>query len=548
MLMKLKIIFVAVLLLFLVTFMFPEEKVCYWEIEERERHHLNWIFEPPEYSHDPEKAAIEMAKYASLMGYDFVGTKEYNEECGIGNQGYWASNTMYGVIDWVPEDPRTVCLRANINEDFPCFISWRMREERDPGSLTEEDKLRYLNGEFLSYWIDVQRDDVIDMYLNALEKQPGEGLQWDEVDIIYFDEFTSMGYSHINEDYELEGDSTEIEFRCHDFHQEGGVDGLGHNYKTPEEGRLVMEARMIELAHKHNVKIAASGGRDWFEIYLPYINGEKPESEWPYNIPLERFRAAEPDYFVIEPDLGDPGTQEFEWSLPDYSAAEPYAQRVYAGSPRPGDPEIGVDSEKNIFTVEQVIFRAGYLASKGFWFGPNSETIDAVLKDPDNNYEKNAIKSFLKAIPNWENLNDVSLSERNFDMETRVYQSHLTYLDQNLIYSKHPFTGDFHVVFIDDNAVYPLEDDWEDYYVYRTSPIWERLVEAKSELSFEDDKITLNDKSKARHGYVITKKSYDSELRAKEWRKFGEGFSKLRIFFILGMVIVLIAYFMRRKR
>ena len=67
-------------ILFVATFFIPQEEqsFCYWEILQRtneERHPLNLIFEPPEYAHDPEKAAIQMATYASLMGFDFIGTR-----------------------------------------------------------------------------------------------------------------------------------------------------------------------------------------------------------------------------------------------------------------------------------------------------------------------------------------------------------------------------------------------------------------------------------------------------------------------------------------
>ena len=240
---------------------------------------------------------------------------------------------MYGVIDWF-DDPRTVCLRANVNEEFPCFISWRFGEERDQSTLTEEDTLRYLNGEFLSYWIDVQQEEVIDMYLSALEKQPSQYNNWNEADMVYIDEFDSDGYAYVTEEYEVldprpgEG----IAFRCHECHEGANC---GHEYSTPKEGKLVMQARMKELAHKHEIKITVgTGGADWFLEYLPYIHGEKPASEWPYEIPLERYRAAEPDYFIIEPDLGDPGTEQYEASLYTYSAAEPYANRVYAGTYR----------------------------------------------------------------------------------------------------------------------------------------------------------------------------------------------------------------------
>jgi hypothetical protein len=145
----------------------PRSEVIYWEPNKRtrdERETLNWIFEASMFADDPDKADVQMAKYASLMGYDYMGSMKYGDESGVLPHAYWAANSLYG--DWW-DDPRTVCLRANLNEDFPGFISWRFSEERDPETLTEEDRIIYFEGQFLNYWIDCQRDEVIDMYVDS---------------------------------------------------------------------------------------------------------------------------------------------------------------------------------------------------------------------------------------------------------------------------------------------------------------------------------------------------------------------------------------------
>lgn len=537
----LSLIICAVIFVGLTRVSIPDPEKFYWEPNNRtseERHALNWIFESTGFAHDQEVADVQMSTYASLMGFDYMGSNKYSEKVGVLPHSYWAANSMYG--DWW-EDPREVCLRANLNEDFPGFIAWRFSTDADPSTMLESDKWIYFDGQFLNFWIDCQRDSVIDMYIEAMSMNPGEEIGWEDIGIIYIDEFTAGGYAYITEDNVLVDGGNDVEFRCHEFHEEGGVDGLGHDYSTVAEGKLVMLARLLDLAHSHGIKVAVgAGGTEWFNEYLPYINGLKPANEWPYEIPLERYIAAEPDYLVIEPDLGDPGTQQFEWSIPDYTAAEPWAERVYAGSPRPHIPEIGTDSEANVYTVGQVIFRAGYLADKGFWFGPNSESMDAVMMDPDLE-RKTAVKPFLKAIPNWENLNNIPVADRTFDMDTHVYESPNTRIDQEIIYSIHPFTRDIHVVFLEGDAGFAFNESLSDYHIYQTTPLWEREEEKPTALVSDGGIVSLSDQTMTNTGYVLSKNEYVTIVSINQGHRLynfiESAIPGLRLVALLGMAV-----------
>lgn len=103
----------------------------------------------------------------------------------------------------------------------------------------------------------------------------------------------------------------------------------------------------------------------------------------------------------------------------------------------------------NVFSHAENTRIAGMAAENGAsfgWYGRFGGTGDmpdyASIKDvPDR-------LKLIRAIPGWENLNGVKLTDRHYDDYAKSYDSPLSHIDKDILYSTHPRNGMLYVVVI----------------------------------------------------------------------------------------------------
>ncbi len=116
--------------------------------------------------------------------------------------------------------------------------------------------------------------------------------------------------------------------------------------------------------------------------------------------------------------------------------------------------EVGVSQSSRVAENENRLLaaKAGINGAWYNWFGrfggadtmPNFQTITAV-------YPR---LKLIRCLPNWDNLNNVPLTNRSWD--GTVYRSTKSYTDPHVMYSRHPKTGKLFAVFITHNGVIKL--------------------------------------------------------------------------------------------
>ncbi|MFO0793481.1 MAG: hypothetical protein U0586_05395, partial [Candidatus Brocadiaceae bacterium] len=95
----------------------------------------------------------------------------------------------------------------------------------------------------------------------------------------------------------------------------------------------------------------------------------------------------------------------------------------------------------------------------------------------------------VRCIPNWDNLNKVPLTDRSWD--GNVYQSPLSYISRDVMYSRHPKTGKLFAVFLTTNGIVKL-NSWESVTSVRcTDGYFVETVDASADFNIIDNEVRL---------------------------------------------------------
>jgi len=156
----------------------------------------------------------------------------------------------------------------------------------------------------------------------------------------------------------------------------------------------------------------------------------------------------------------------------------------------------------NIFKEEDNRKVAGTAASKGSifgWFGRFGGTGD--MPAYTSIREVPARLQLVRAIPNWENLHRIPLTERAWDGE--AYASPKAYISKDVIYAVQPRTNKLFIVFLTANASVEIPDSHVSANIYRTDELFRETGDTSSDLRISGNKITLTNASGIGKGYIL---------------------------------------------
>ena len=164
---------------------------------------------------------------------------------------------------------------------------------------------------------------------------------------------------------------------------------------------------------------------------------------------------------------------------------------------RVGNSQSGeVDEYKNrLFAAKAGINGAWYN-----WFGRFGGRGD--MPDFQSITEVYPRLKLIRCLPNWDNLNNVNLSERSWD--GMVYQSTKSYASSDVMYSRHPKTGKLFAVFLTMSGAIMLNAGETVTSVERTDGFFVESGDGSADVNIVGNEIYLKGRDNIGKGYIFT--------------------------------------------
>ncbi|WP_295103873.1 sialidase family protein, partial [uncultured Candidatus Kuenenia sp.] len=162
------------------------------------------------------------------------------------------------------------------------------------------------------------------------------------------------------------------------------------------------------------------------------------------------------------------------------------------------------DKVGNSQTSEADEYRNRLFAAKaginGAWYNWFGDTGD--MPDFESITKVDSGLKLIRCLPNWDNLNNVPLSERSWDGS--VYQSTKSYAGSDVMYSRHPKTGKLFAVFLTLSGAITLNAGETATSVKRTDGYFIESVDGSADVSIVGNEIRLKSKDNIGKGYIFT--------------------------------------------
>jgi hypothetical protein len=164
-------------------------------------------------------------------------------------------------------------------------------------------------------------------------------------------------------------------------------------------------------------------------------------------------------------------------------------------------------STPDAFDHQTNLLIAGNAAMNGAWFNwfgrlggtGNFPPYESITNIPDR-------LKLIRAVPGWDNLNGISLSQRSWDGLNLKYSSPNSYADKNLIYSTHPKNNKIYFVILNNNVGMPLFGK-DVNTIRRVTNLFAESTDATADFTNDGTKIYLKSNSNVGKGYIITLKA-----------------------------------------
>ncbi|NUO09642.1 MAG: hypothetical protein HUU08_13355, partial [Candidatus Brocadia sp.] len=393
-------------------------------------------------------------KYAKQMGYDYVGVKDWNWD-------YYKNNPDVAGMRFYITDPH---LRSDCFADLPNRSSlgnyvaggaaidtsikytqaqkdWYNRRmvwksnDPFPNNFAQGYHPTGTTSKFYIVW-DVQQqaviDELIDKIITHIRKYENKSLP-----------FTFAGYildtpKLSGEFYYIGSDNKE---RMTDLSYWAGMDSglvhgtITHEYSTYTEG---MAAYYKQLNARLRQEFP---GAKWI-IEPALLYSDSAPNEWIYSVKNRPDKDELTADFITQEE-GLNGNTAFVDDTNIFNSGMNITKSMVGSSQ---------SNEVDEYGNRLIAAKAGINGAWYNWFGrwggfrsmPNFKYITEV-------YPR---LKLIRCIPNWDNLNNVSLNDRSWDGS--VYRSTMSYIDSDVMYSRHPKTGKLFAVFNTTNGVIKL--------------------------------------------------------------------------------------------
>ncbi|BBO17721.1 conserved hypothetical protein [Candidatus Brocadia pituitae] len=423
-------------------------------------------------------------KYARQMGYEYiainpsVSPKEYhrNTECA-GLKFYLVNPHFYPQV--LAGYERDIDITKPVSEAAKEYYNQRMVwRSNDPFPHNLATGYQHAgDAEKISVIWDFQQqaviDEVVEQIIRLAKSYEGEGLP-----------FTFGGY--IMDEPRLEGEFYRLD-------EKGKNIPVGLSYWTGTDSGLVHDTITHEYATYSDGKVAfyrqlRARLAEEFEnprwiVQPSVLYSEVDTDEWIYQI---KDRA---DKDVLTPDMLSQkhgGHADFVDEEKNFNSGVAITKDA-VGISQSGE----ADEYKNrLFAAKAGIHGAWYN-----WCGDGMPEFHDIS-------EIHPRLKLIRCLPNWDNLNKVTLPDRAWDGS--VYRSTKSYASGDVMYSRHPVTGKLFAVFLTLSGAITLNAGETVTTVQRANSHFIESGDGKNDVSIVGNEIRLKSKDDLGKGYIVT--------------------------------------------
>lgn len=431
----------------------------------------------------------EDIKYAKQMGYDYIAInpssslKDYqnNPDC---------SGLKFYLIDpcWYPRVlsgySRHIDTTKPISEKARDFYNQRMvwkSNDPFPYNLATGHRPSRASTKFSVLWDFQQQaviDEVVEEIIRTAKMYEDPNLPFTFGGYIFDEPKLAGGFYRLNEN----GDNEPVPLSYWTGMDSGLVHGtITHEYATYTEG-------IAAFYKKLRTRMAQEFVSPKWIVRPTWLYNEVDNNEWIYQI---KDRA---DKEELSPDMLSQGSHQNTSFVDDTNN---FNSGIPITNDKVGNSQIGdfSESKNRLFAAKAAINGAWYN-----WFGQFSDTGDtSSFQSITEVYPK---LKLIRCLPNWDNLNNVPLHDRSWD--GNIYQSTKSYASSDVIYSRHPKTGNLFAVFLTKNGMVKLDADEKVTSMYRTDGFFIESEDGTADVSIVGNEIRLKNWNNRNKGYIFT--------------------------------------------
>jgi len=438
----------------------------------------------------------ENVKYAKQMGYDcivinpFSKPKEYRNNPNCANLKYYLLDPQ-----WYPQIlsnfSRYIDITESITDEAKKFYNrymvWKSNEAF-PYNLATGNHLSGTATKFAVLW-DFQQQAVIDFVVEKIIRL-AKSYEFSS------QPFTFAGY--IIDEPKLAGNFFRLDKNGNNIpttlsHWTGMDSGLIHNsitheYATYSEGTAAFYKKLRERMKE------AFDHPKWI-IQSTLLYNEVDNSEWIYQIKDRT------DKNELTPDMlfqKSPLNTDYVDDINIFNSGIVITKNMVG---------ISQSSENDLYKNLLFTAKSGINGAWYNWFGciNNADTkqnFDSIL----DIYPR---LKLIKCLPNWDNLNNVSLNDRSWDGD--VYQSTTSYASSNVVYSRHPETAKIFAVFLSKDGVIKLNAGEKVTSIRCVDDYFAESDDSSKDVDIIGNEINLKSPDNINKGYVFTVSSKNGQ-------------------------------------
>src|SRR3990170_5124335 len=428
-----------------------------------------------------DKPAEDM-KYAKQMGYEYIAInpsstpKEYhkNPDCA-GLKFYLTDPCFYPQV--LSGYNRDIDTKWPISDEAKDFYNQRMvwkSNDLFPDNLATGNHSTGASTQFSVMW-DFQQQAVID---EVVEKIINLAKSYEDTSL----PFTFGGYI-INEPklagefYRLDekGDNVPVGLSYWTGADSGLVHGaITHEYATYSEGRAAFYKQLFKRTREEwpYMKVMMAP----YDIYQGWIDGIKDREDKQELMPDVLFQGRASMAFVNDARIFDTGLiRKDEVGITQANRQDEYKNRLFAA-------------------------KAGINGAWYNWFGRFGGTRD--MPDFKSIAKVYPRLKLIRCLPNWDNLNNVPLTDRSWDGS--VYHSTKSYVSSDVMYSRHPKTGKLFAVFLTLSGIITLNAGETVTSVERTDGFFVESGDGSADVNITGNEIRLKSRKDIGKVYIFT--------------------------------------------
>ncbi|MFO0795693.1 MAG: hypothetical protein U0586_16710, partial [Candidatus Brocadiaceae bacterium] len=427
------------------------------------------------------KPAEDM-KYARQMGYDYIAINPSSTPKVYHNNPNCTGLKFY-LIDpyWYPhvlsEYSRTIDTTKPVSDAARDFYNQRMvwkSNDSFPDNLATGYHPNGASTQFSVMWDFQQQaviDEVVEGIINLARSYEDQGLP-----------FTFGGYiinepGFAGEFYRLDekGNNVSASLSYWTGADSGLVhDTITHEYATYSEGRAVFYKQLFRRTREEwpEMKVVMEP----YDIYNDWIEAVKDRIDKDELMPDALFQGGASPAFVDNNQIFDSGL-------------------IRKGSVGITQPDKQGEYENRLYAALSGMNGAWYN-----WSGQFGGTGD--MPDFQSITKVYPRLKLIRCLPNWDNLNNVPLTERSWD--GRVYQSTKSYVSSDIMYSRHPKTGKLFAVFLTLSGVITLNAGERVTSVQCTDGYFIESEDGGADVTIAGNEIRLKSKGNIGKGYIFS--------------------------------------------